>query len=277
MDDQAADLLHAADQLLLFGEVEEALARLDQAVLAAPDAPLPYCRRAELLIRLGTTADLQAAREDLHRAIALGMDTPGLYFTLMRTLIELGDLPAARAAYGRAVALAPADARLREWGVRLALQDGDTAGALTLVRAERAAAPENFHWARWEVELLLLSGDDAGARRALDALIAAPMPFPAAWDAAPRGDLYLKRAAACRRLGDLAAARADLEQAAACVPGDPALAFERGLLIWMDGDPDGAYPALLEGLRAARAAVQAGFWAELAAYPRQDDLRRALR
>ncbi len=267
--------LERAEALLVTGDVTDALAELDQATRLAPDDPRPHFRRAELWIGLGDVQSLKKAWLALVRAITLGMDSAEVHFHLMRTLFELNELEGAQAAYEAAVRLDRGNARLREWGLRIAIRAGDLTRALKLVRKEKAAMPDDFHWMRWEAEILLRQGALSAARKAYTAVLrlhAPARPDPAAWDASRWGDLYLRRAEICRRQGDYPAALADLAQAGAFVPDDPGVSFGRGLVLWAQGDPDGALPYLGAALSAAGPDVRAGFRQELAGYPRLADL-----
>ncbi len=268
--DSVDDLLQVADLLLLGGDPTAALEQLDLAAEAAPADPRPYLRRAEILIARAGGEDCRAALVSLERAAALHPAESRLHFLRMRACYALGEVAAAQAAYEAAVAADPQDTRLREWGLRLALAAGDPARALRLAREAIATNPTSLSWRRWEAELLLQMGDDAAACAALTALVAHMPPdlTPGAWDAAVWGALLLARAGVQRRLGDLAAARADLDAAAILLPGDPGVDLERGLLIWASGAVEEAYPLLRAALVAAAPGVRAGFWASLAGYPR---------
>ena len=189
----------------------DALEMLARAQAAAPDSPEPPYRMAEILISLGGTDHLTAARDHLRQAIALGADEADAYFRLMQVHIDLNHIPAAQDAYTQAVQRDPENTRLREWGIRLALLRGDLGAALAQAERELASAPENYHWQRWVADLRLQTGDAAGARAMFDALIAAHLPadLPAEdWFAAQWGAILVSRADACRRVGDLDAASA---------------------------------------------------------------------
>lgn len=277
MTDSPEALLKTADAFLQFGEVDDALAALDEAVQVAPDDPLPYLRRAEILTSAGR--DLRQALADLDRAAALGMDTVRLHFRRMIVLAELGEIAAARTAHTQALHLQADDPRLWDWGVRLAVLAGDLAGALALIRRVREKQPGVFGWARREAALLLQTGDLAAARDAFTALIAAGAPAdptPGAWEASQWVEIYLARAETYRRLGDFDAALADLACAEKHLPDDPGIPFGRGLVAWARGDSDGAFPLLRAGLESAAPGVREEFWRALADYPRLSDLRAAV-
>ena len=279
MRGQLDELLQAAELLLLGGDPDDALEMLDEAVRLAPQDTLPFTRRAKLLITLGGTDHLRRAVTDLEQAIALGADSADCWFHLMRAHAKLGDLPAARVALAQAQALAPDDLRLAAWGVRLAAQADDPAEALRLVQAVRQTAPDDFHWMRQEAELLMMMSDYGRARQALTALIARHAPAeiaPGTWDAATWTSIYLKRAEACRCLGDLAAALDDLARAEALIPDEPGISFMRGLIRWQQGDADGAFDLLWGALATAAPDVRAGFWEELADYPHRGKLAATL-
>lgn len=277
MTDSLENLLRTADAFLQFGEVDDALAALDEAAHAAPDDPLPYLRRAEVLASAGR--DLRQALADLDRAAALGMDTVRLHFRRMIVLAELGEVAAARAAHAEALRLEADNPRLWDWGVRLALLAGDLAGALALVRTVREKQPGAFGWARREATLLLQTGDWATARDAFTALIEAGAPadpIPGAWEASQWVEIYLARAEAHRHLANFDAALADLACAEKHLPDDPGIPFGRGLVAWARGDADGAFPLLRAGLESAGPGVREEFWRALVDYPRRGDLRAAL-
>jgi tetratricopeptide (TPR) repeat protein len=279
MPDTLADLLQVADYLLLGGDALDALEMLARAQTTAPDSPEPPYRMAEILISLGGTDHLTAARDHLRQAIALGADEADAYFRLMQVHIDLNHIPAAQDAYTQAVQRDPANARLREWGIRLALLRNDLGAALVQAERELASAPENFHWQRWVADLRLQTGDAAGARAMFDALIAAHLPadLPAEdWFAAQWGAILVSRADACRRVGDLDAASASLDRAEALIPDDPGILVGRGLVAWQADDDERAYDLLRAGLAAAPPEVRARLWPELADYPRREALRDAL-
>ncbi len=277
MTDSLENLLKTADAFLQFSEVDDALAALDEAVQVAPDDPLPYLRRAEVLASAGR--DLRQALADLDRAAALGLDTVRLHFKRMIVLTELGEVAAARAAHAEAFRLEADNPRLWDWGVRLAVLAGDLAEALALIRQVREKQPGALGWARREAALLLQMGDFAAARDAFTALIEtrAPVdPTPGAWEASQWVEAYLARAEAHRRLGDFDAALADLACAEKHLPDDPGIPFGRGLVAWARGDADDALPLLQAGLESAAPGVQDEFWRALADYPRLSDLQAAI-
>lgn len=273
------ELFLIADALLVSGDVEGAKGKIAEAIRAAPGSPEPYYHRAELLSRLGGTENLKQAWMNLVRAITLGMQTPEVHLSLMRTLIALGEWDAAQAAYVEAVALAPGDAHVREWGVRLSMKRGNLTQALQLARRELDTQPGNLHWMRWVADLLMQSEAYQEAFDAFDALLekhTPPAPTPVTMETAQWGEIFLKRAEASLRLGNLEEACADLDRAELYVPGEPGLAFVHGLIAWTSGDDDSAFPLLYSALTSAAPELRSGFITELADYPRLDSLLDAL-
>lgn len=284
MSDQLADLLQLADLHLLGGDAPAALDTLREAIDLDSHNPEPHYRRAEVLISLGSPAQLNQAI--YHLFAALDNTTSGqaaleadIRFFLLRAFVELDYLAAAQDAYIHAIKHSPDNARLREWGIRLAVLNQQLPLALQLVQQELADAPTNYHWLRWSADLRFLSGDYPAAIRALTILLDEHQPAnltPGDWHAATWGSLLLKRAEAARKMGAHEMAAADLNAAAALLPDDPAICFNRGLLAWAQDDNAMAFNLLKQGLQEAGPDVRTGFWEELVDYPRREQLRLAL-
>lgn len=244
-----------ADAFIKAGELQDALDVLDQHLDAGTPDVGARRLRAQLRLRLG---HLRGALDDLD---GLGAPSPDDLHLRSVALERLGDLPAACDAMRGALA-ASDDAGQRErlserlLGLLLALERWDDADGLL------AQQPETWRWAQWR--------GDTAARRALWAQAAAHYSAALAqldtgaamrpdWLNALKGRLLLVRAQAYVEAGDYPAAAADYDAAAALLPDDPMLDFNRGLLALLAGDP----PRALALCRAAHARANETLRAEM--------------
>jgi WD40 repeat protein len=143
--DRVLDWLeHRAADSLADGRPADALRLLDRAVAARPGDWLAYSLRAEVLAKLGRTADREA---DLARAIERGADIP----FLLRLAVErsrAGRWAEAVALYDRAIAMGTIPYEVWNEAATAHLEVGDEAGYRRVCEVMRgrhpAAIPEIF-------------------------------------------------------------------------------------------------------------------------------------
>ncbi|MFW5772892.1 MAG: hypothetical protein ACOCZH_06155 [Phototrophicaceae bacterium] len=270
--------LQLAEAFIQAGELADALDALNTHLAAEPADDGARRLRAAVRLRLATVDDLHAALADLD---SLTEAQPHDAITRSAVLERLGDIPAALDTLRRAHGDAPDDDRLAERLLQLLRAAGHLADARALAQARADADLDDWRWATWAGDLAAALDDPAAAEahytRALATLAsryAIDTTRPARLlhdegvsDAAALavegayGRLLLARSRCLTALDRRAAAAADLDTAAAMLPDDPAIPFQRGLLAVHEGDAEAgralveqafamASPAYAEHLRA---------------------------
>ncbi len=220
----AAQWKQRATALQEKGREREAVAALTRALALAPDDASAYSSRASASMAMG---DDQLALADLDRALAL--DPALLSAANNRALVRkrLEDYAGALEDFDRLVAAgergaAPLRNRAR---VRIAL--GDLPGALADFEAARVQEPDNPLNFAGEGEVWLVQNDMARAVTAFSGALALNRKYPRA---------LVRRATAHHELGDVDAARHDLEWAVALEPQQVEAAGHLALLMVGDGE-----------------------------------------
>lgn len=269
--------LELIDTLMIAGQLDEALTELDAHLRDHPDDDEARRMRIALLRRLpadGLPDPLAAALDDLAR-----LKAPAAADWVEKAIIleARGDLPGAAAALSSALNLRPFAPELVERRVALLARLNRLADALNLLDGMiLARRPGAWRWRMWRGDLLLRQRQPERAiaefTQAIDEL--------SAQDEQPalivnlRAQIHLKRARAYADAGQLGPAHDDYAAAEALIPGDPTIAFARGLMLsalngQAAGQPvcaaalAGASPALRDQMRAMLAEDRR--WADLAA------------
>lgn len=229
--------LQLAETFIKTGELQDALAALDEHLSQQPDDPHARRLRAALLLRLGGPERWRAALRELDQ---LTEATPSDY--VQRSIIHqrMDDLPAAIADQQRALELAGDDERIAERLTNLLISSGQLEAALELV----ANQSRTWRWLQWEGDLWALMGDDAEAAAryglALAQLSGRHLLETDKTLHALRARLLLARGHALRRLGHLEEALNHYQQAQALIPDDPLIDFNIGLVRALGGQLDQA-------------------------------------
>jgi Flp pilus assembly protein TadD len=154
----------------------------------------------------------------------------------------------------------PEHAGLTERCVDLLRASQNAEAALALLRNQ----PSGWRWLQMEGDLLAEQGEvmlaTARYSQALSQL-ADLKPNPHL--EAIKARLYLLRAASYRRQGFLDQAMQDYQAAEAIVPDDPVIPFNRGLIVWLQGDPEAALVLCRPALAQANDRLQAEMLGEL--------------
>jgi tetratricopeptide (TPR) repeat protein len=231
--------LELAEAFLHAGELIDALAALDQHLAQQPHDAETRRLRASVLTRLPGRA-----RDALADLDVLGTLTPDDHLWRAQILETLGDASAAFAAVQQAWVLRP-DLRSAELLLRQLHRRGDAAAALDLL----ADLPKTWKWLGWAGEFHLLQSSHALAAQhfclALEQL--AHLEASAILET-QRANLLLKRAEAYRRLKRYAEADADYHAAEQIIPNDPLIPFNRGLLVFEQGNLRRALPLCRDAL-----------------------------
>ncbi|GAB4513644.1 MAG: hypothetical protein OHK0046_14620 [Anaerolineae bacterium] len=282
--------LQLAEAFLKAGELHDALDALNQHLSTQPDDHDVLRLRANVLARLPEQA--QAALDDLARMPHLTAED----WMLRAQLLErLDDIAGAVAALRAGVTAQPDDERLAERLVYTLHKYGEIPSARQFVAEQLAQQPESWRWLQWAGDLAVEAGEDAAAAihyttalTVLEARYPIDTTHPARVmqesvhsEAASLtvlgayARLRLARAALFMRLGDDAGAEADYAVAMRLIPGDPTIAFNRGLLAARRGDLAQAVGLCQQGWDGATESVRAVLRADLDA-PRYADVRARL-
>ncbi len=227
--------LERADAFIRAGELSDALDALNEHLTHNPADDDVRRLRVQVVLRLDAPAYLRSGLDDLD---ALTSPTPQDAYTRSVLLEKLGDLPAALAA-ARAATQTPdtaAQSRATERLLGLLQKHGETEAALQL-------ALEN-DWVQWVANMALELADAHTAidyyTQALARVGKLKTVTAAAIAENIRGRVLLKRAAAYAQDGQPEKAEADYAAAAAIIPDDPMIPFNRGVLAHQAGDPNAA-------------------------------------
>lgn len=257
--------LQLAEAFIQAGELPDALDALDTHLQDHPDDAAALRLRAAVRSQQDDPAPLQAALDDL---AALPEREPDDYMLQAKLHNRLGDATAAGAALAAGHAQFPGHERLAEGYLHhlQTQQDFETAQAVL------AALPlTSWRWVQWAADLAMQRGDHAAAVKHYgDAIVmiearynldpsaqAAILADERASDAASLtiGGVYarliLARAGAQQAAGLLEAALADYDRAAVLIPDDPAIPYNRGVVAFLQGQPQTALEHCQPALEAA--------------------------
>lgn len=256
--------LQLAQAFISTGEIDDALAALDEHLTAEPADDEARRWRAEVLARFATPAHWQKALDDLN---ALGALTPADALRQSALHERLNDPDAALHAIATARQRHPTDERLLERHIGLLRGRGEPAQALALLDA-LADLPDDWRWAQWRGDLLA----DARAHpeavaaytQALDKVAAHTATMEPHWAEGIRARLLAARAHSREQLADYPAADDDYQTAQALVPGDPLIAFNRGRVACYLGDDDRARDLIRDAYQRASAPHRATIRDEIA-------------
>lgn len=246
------------------GELDDALAALDEQLTQRPDDTEARRMRAEVWARKGTDDSLRAALGDYAGLTALTPDDAlrcsGLYE-------RLGDLSGALHIVETIRQQFPQDARLTERHVHLYHTGGQHAAALGVIRALPADQIHSWRWQQWIGDLSAEMDETASAvdaySKALDLLEAHSAGMDARWALPLRARMLLARSSVNRKHGDYVVADADATAAEALIPDDPAVPFNRGLIAALRGDSTTAKALISQALEAAPEIMREAFVREL--------------
>jgi tetratricopeptide (TPR) repeat protein len=261
--------LELAEAFLQAGELSDALDALDQHLQQQPQDDDARRLRVEILLRLPE----DRAREALADLDALLTRTPRDLLLRAKACDLLGDRDAAYAAAAQAWEQGYEERpQVLETMLRLLLEKRDADSGLHLL----ADLPKTREWLEWRGKFYALKGDYRGAAEhfcsAIDSLGGAGDPLIAVQRAA----LLLRRADTYRRLKRWADAEADYRAAEAIIPDDPLIPFNRGLLIFEQGNLRGALPLCRDALDNAPAGLRDTMRDAITTDPRYKTLAQAL-
>lgn len=264
--------MQLASAFIKTGELADALDALNAHLTDNPADDAALRLRAGVLLRLGDD-HLPAVIADLRAITQPDVDDA---VTLSVAYARLGDGTAAVTSIESAVRQYPHDERLAERLLQLYLQQRRIADALTLIRQQ----PRVWRWLIHEGDVLVMQGDDtlATARYglALAQLNEHRQQIASAALTAIYAQVLLSRAHAYRRSGLLEQADADYAASAELMPDEPTTAFNRGVILALQGDVNGAVVVCQPVLDQVSEVVRAGLIDDLAA-PELTELRERLR
>jgi tetratricopeptide (TPR) repeat protein len=245
--------MQLAEAFIQTGEFDDALDALNQHLQTEPGDDSARRMRIVVLLQLNGTDQLRLALEDSDQ-----LQTPSADDLMRRSIIleRLADLAGALQSMKTARALAPENERLVEREVHLLLAQNRLAEARTLVESQ----PQTWRWMQWAGDLAARDGDHAAAVERYDsALSQLDSRFDLSADQAARAikaRLLLARANTYRALKRPEQAESDYAEAAAIIPDDPIIPFNRGLLALERGDLESAVNLCREALAAASDTLQ---------------------
>ncbi len=224
--------MELAQAFIRTGELQDAVAALNEQLVAQPTDDEARRLRASVLLRLPGDEQHEQALNDLN---ALSHKTADDYVQMSILDERLNRLEGAIQAMLQACQLAPHDERLTERLPGLYMKQNNTAAALALVQQQ----PPTWRWLQWEADLLLLREDFAAAAvcygRVLEQIDARHDMRVNQVMGAIRTRILLARAYAFRRSGQYAAAKTDYENAKRYYPDENAIDFNCGLLLALEG------------------------------------------
>lgn len=264
--------LQLAEAFIQTGELNDALAALDEHLLAQPDDDDARRLRASVKQRLGGEAQLQAALNDLDK-----IAQPTAEDHVQRSVIyEYREHPTgALAAIMDAQRLAPDDERIAERYLQLLLKQGAYAAALELIQMQA----RTWRWLEREGDVHALQGDYtlATARYGL-ALAQLDERFPAGdpYTEAFRARLLMARGHAFRHLEQIEQAAEHYQQAQKITPADVMIAFNLGVLDALQGELKRAVTTCQAALKDAPPHLREEMQRELNDTPALSALKQAL-
>jgi tetratricopeptide (TPR) repeat protein len=257
--------LQLAEAFIQAGELPDALDALDAHLRDHPADAAALRLRAAARSQQTEPALLKAALDDL---ATLPERTPDDYMLQAKLHNRLGDAVAAGTALAAGHTQFPNHERLAEGYLHhlQVHQEFETAQAVL------AALPlTSWRWVQWAADLAMQRGDSAAAVKHYDdaiVMIEARYNFDPSARAAILADegvsdaasltiggvyarLILARAGARQATGMLEAALADYDRAAVLIPDDPAIAYNRGVVAFLQGQPQTARERCQPALDAA--------------------------
>jgi len=253
--------LELADAFLRAGELPDALAALDAHLAGHPDDADARRLRIDVLLHLP-----DRARDALVALDALPEPSGEDRLRRLTALAQLGE------ADGSEIG-AVGDPALTEALLARLYSLGAVDPALRLL----ADLPKTWGWLRWSGDFYALKGDfTVAAEHFCSALEQLDHIEPNPLVAAQKAALLLKRAAAYHRLKQYAAAEADYLAAEAIIPDDPMIPFNRGLVIFEQGNLRRALPLCRDALDHAPRALRDHMRDVLFGDPRYHMLAQAL-
>ena len=240
------------------GELSDALDAINRHLASAPQDDDGHRMRAELLMRQEATDALNAALTDLETINTLLPHDYLLRATLLRRLHRTHE---AIQTLSRGHERFPDDERLLEQLVQLLRDVGDLQQARALVLQR---PPDDWQWRSWAGELAAADGD---ATAAIDHFSAAIDHLRTRYDldgeqpaqladmmqmtvAGAFARLHLNRGSVYQQRGQLPEAAYDFAVAARMLPGDVSITLKRGIVAWLDDDPQTAVALCREALTA---------------------------
>jgi tetratricopeptide (TPR) repeat protein len=259
--------LELAESFIRAGELNHALEALDQHLVAAPDDADARRLRIDVLLRLpGRASDALSALNNLKPL------TADDHLQRANILEILGDEVGAFAAVEQAW-MEHSDLRSAELMLRFLQRWGESARGLELL----ADLPKTWKWLGWSGDFYALRGDYSIAEEHYcSSLEQLERIEPSAITETQRAHLLLKRADAYRRLKRFADADADYRTVEAIIPDDPLIPFNRGLLIYEQGNLRGALPLCRDAMDHAPDALRDLMRNTLMDEPRYRTLAQAL-
>ncbi len=259
--------LELAELFIRAGELSEALDALNAELESQPDDQAALRLRANLLTHLPGRG-----REALTDLDTLSEATLDDHLLRIHVLDTLGDHDAAFEVIER-LWMDRGDAQSVTLMLRALQRRGEFDRALELL----ADLPKSWNWLGWSGDFYALKGDYSIAAEhfcsAIDQLEHAERnPL----SETQRAHLLLKRADAYRRLKQYADADADYRSAEAIIPSDPMIPFNRGLLIFEQGDLRRALPLCRDAMDHAPDALRDHMRNVLMDNPRYHMLAQAL-
>ena len=255
------------------GELEDALAALDEHLVAETDDDTARRLRANVLMRLRREGELEQALSDIQALSLLTLDDHVRKSIILEYMGRQEDaVQSMRDAYQ----LAPDDARVVERYVKLLVAVRQFDDALKLIKEQT----DDWQWAQWAGDIHIKQDDDASAVAGYSqALKQLGEQFDVADNrhaAAMQARLLLARGHAYRRLNQLQAAEADYLSAQAIQPDDPSIGFNLGLLKALAGDTTGALQLCREAIHDAPETLRQAMLESLDADERYSELKAGL-
>lgn len=257
--------MQLAEAFIQAGELDDALEALNQQLVNVQGDEVARRLRVQVLMRLGSAAHLRQALADLD----ILPPQPSDGHTRSVVLERLGQPEAALAAARAALEVATDErlaSRLLERVLALLREQGYVRVALELALRN--------DWVQWAADAAADLHNDAQAityyTQALERVAGLEGQVAEPIVANIRARVLLKRAGAYQRSGKLDTADTDYENAAAIVPDDPMISFNRGLIAVLLGNTDQGVTLVQQALDTAPAALRALMHDEV-----QDDERYA--
>jgi tetratricopeptide (TPR) repeat protein len=231
------ELLRAlVEDLIATKKTDVALARVDAAIAAHPEAPTLLELRGAALARAERNADAKVAFE---KAVAADPRNVRALTGLATIEIASGNAPRALALLDQAIQLAPTDGAPLYLKAQLLLAQGKTDEAETQLRAVLRVSPANVGAQNDLAWILASRGQDLDLALSLAEQARRLSPAPDIIDTL--GYVQLKR-------GNAAAAVSLFEEALAQRPKDPTMRYHLGLALAQAGNKDRAVATLREAI-----------------------------